>query len=341
MPRKAVVLLSGGLDSTLAVKLMLDQGVEVVALNFITPFCNCTANSASCRSEAVRVAGEFGIPVRVVYKGMDYLRIVEKPRHGYGRALNPCIDCRIFMHKAAKTLMEEEGASFLVTGEVLGQRPMSQRRPALELIERESGTADLIVRPLSAGLLEPSLPEREGWVDRGKMLAIEGRSRKEQIGLAARLGIGDYPCPAGGCLLTDPEFAGRLKDLFDHKPGYELADVRLLRVGRHFRLHPNLKAVLGRNRGENETLRRRTLEGETVFDLVDIPGPTALIREPASDGDVRRIGALLVRYAGVPEGTVTAADNSRTRTFFASAPAGELEIDSLRIAPFRRGGKTQ
>jgi tRNA-specific 2-thiouridylase len=341
MPRKAVVLLSGGLDSTLAVKLMLDQGVEVVALNFITPFCNCTAKSASCRSEAVRVAEKFGIPVRVVHKGMDYLRIVENPRHGYGRGLNPCIDCRIFMHKAAKSLMEEEGASFLVTGEVLGQRPMSQRRPALKIIERESGTADLIVRPLSAGRFEPSLPEREGWVDRERLLAIEGRSRREQIDLADRLGIVDYPCPAGGCLLTDPEFAGRLKDLFDHKPDYELADVRLLRVGRHFRLHPNLKVVLGRNQRENETLGRRNLSGETVFELDGIPGPTAQTRESPSREDLLKIGSLLLRYAGVSEGTVKAVKGPDTSSVFVSGPAVESEIEKFRIAPFRKGGKRE
>ncbi len=304
MAVKAIALLSGGLDSTLAVKLMLDQGIEVVALNFMTPFCNCTAKSSSCKHEAVRVAREFGIPIRVRYKGMEYLKIVENPKHGYGRGLNPCIDCRIFMHREAKALMEEEGAKFLVTGEVLGQRPMSQRRPVLKLIERESGTEGLVLRPLSAHHFEPTIPEREGWVDREKLLAIRGRSRKEQIRLAEDLGVTDYPCPAGGCLLTDPDFAAKLKDLFEHKPDYDLKDVRLLRVGRHFRLRPGLKVVLGRNQGENEALERSADAGSTLVRGANFKGPTALLREPATAEDLALVGRMLLRYAHQPRGEI-------------------------------------
>ena len=331
---KAIALLSGGLDSTLAVKLMLDQGIDVVALNFTTPFCNCTARSSSCKHEATRVAKEFGIPVKVVAKGMDYLKLVEKPRHGYGRALNPCIDCRIFMHTAAREMMEAEGASFLVTGEVLGQRPMSQRRPTMEIIERESGTRDLILRPLSARHFPPTRVEREGLVDREKLLGIQGRSRKEQIRLAEELGVSDYPCPAGGCLLTDPEFAGRLTDLFANKPSYDLRDVRLLRTGRHFRLHPGLKVLVGRNQEENEVLRQAANDGTTLFRGNGFNGPTALTRELPTPDDEIVIARLLLRYANVAAGGVAISSAAGSRTIEVSSPLAEQELERLRIAPY-------
>jgi hypothetical protein len=331
MAVKAIALLSGGLDSTLAVKLMLDQGVEVTALNFITPFCNCTAKSSSCKHEAVRVAKEFGIKVRVINQGMDYLKMVQNPRHGYGRGLNPCIDCRIFMHKAAKAAMEEDGASFIVTGEVLGQRPMSQRRHSIELIERESGTKGLIVRPLSAQHFEPTFAELEGLLDREKLLALEGRSRKGQIQLAGELGVKDYPCPAGGCLLTVPDFAAKLKDLFDEKPDYSINDVRLLRTGRHFRLRPGLKVILGRDFAENETLSRRKSEGETLFTGKDFNGPTALTREPTSKEDELRIGALILHFSRLGSGVILASDALGEREFFVSGTMGETELRAIRI----------
>src|SRR6266567_8847193 len=185
MQRKALALLSGGLDSTLAVKVMLDQGIAVEALNFTSPFCTCTGKNAGCKSEAVRVASEFNIPIKVVHKGVEYLEIVRNPRHGYGKGMNPCIDCRIFLLRKAKEYMAECGADFVITGEVLGQRPMSQRRDTLNVIERESGLEGLLLRPLSARHFEPTIPEKEGWVDRDKLLAIEGRSRKKQMNLAA------------------------------------------------------------------------------------------------------------------------------------------------------------
>ncbi len=331
MPVKAIALLSGGLDSTLAVKMMIDQGVEVVALNFMTPFCNCTAKSASCKHEAIRVAREFGIPIRVRYKGMEYLKIVENPRHGYGRGLNPCIDCRIFMHREARELMEEEGARFLVTGEVLGQRPMSQRRPVLRLIERESGTEGLVLRPLSARHFEPTLPEREGWVDREKLLAIRGRSRKEQIRLADELGVADYPCPAGGCLLTDREFAARLRDLFENKPGYDLRDVRLLRTGRHFRLRPGLKVVVGRNEAENRALEQGVTAAERILKGADFSGPYALVREELTEDEVRAVGRILLRYAHRDRGTLEVRRGDEALTVPVEGPASDEDLAGMRI----------
>lgn len=331
MKAKAVALLSGGLDSTLAVKMMLDQGVEVVALNFITPFCNCTAKSSSCKHEASRVAKEFGIPVRVVFKGMEYLRMVQAPVHGYGRGLNPCVDCRIFMHKAAKELMEAEGASFLITGEVLGQRPMSQRRATMEVIERESGTEGLILRPLSAHQFEPTVAENRGLVDRGKLLGITGRSRKEQIKLASELGVIDYPCPAGGCLLTERDFAGKLKDLFDHRPDYDLSDVRLLKIGRHFRLTPKVKAIVGKNEAENETLREKSLEGRTLLTCEEFPGPAALLDLSAGEEEELLAGSILLHYAKVAEGEVTVTGRGRSGKRRIAAPVDEARLEGLRV----------
>jgi len=216
--RRAVLLLSGGLDSTLAARMMLDQGIELHALHFTSPFCTCSRGNGggACRSQAQRVAERMGIPIRTVAKGPEYIEVVRNPRHGRGSAMNPCIDCRIFTFRKAREHMERIGASFLVTGEVLGQRPMSQRIDAFRLIEKHSGTADIVLRPLCARHLPPTLPEREGWVDRSRLLAIAGRYRRDQIRLAAEWEIGDYPCPAGGCLLTQKTFAVKVKDLLDH-----------------------------------------------------------------------------------------------------------------------------
>jgi tRNA-uridine 2-sulfurtransferase len=177
MNRRAIALLSGGLDSTLAVKMMLEQGIEMMAVNFTSAFCNCTPKTAGCRHQASKIAQEFGIPIKVT-KGMDYMEMVRKAPHGYGRGMNPCIDCRIYMLKKVKELMAGEGASFVVTGEVLGQRPMSQHRQAIRTIEKASGLEGLILRPLSAQYFEPTVPEEEGIVDRERLLAISGRSRK-------------------------------------------------------------------------------------------------------------------------------------------------------------------
>ncbi len=297
MKRGAVVLLSGGLDSTLAVKMMIDQGIEVTAVHFTSPFCNCSSRKAGCRNEARSVAEEFGVPIRVVVKGMDYLRVVEKAPHGYGRGMNPCIDCRIYMLRKVAGMMDELGASFVVTGEVLGQRPMSQHRQAIETIDRESGLAGRILRPLSAHLFPPTLPEEEGIVDRERLLAISGRSRKPQIALAERLGVRDYPCPAGGCLLTDPEVADRLRDLFAHVAGYVHRDLVLLTVGRHFRLSPSLRVILGRSQEENERIIGLAAPGDAVFTPESFRGPTLLAAGdlcPASEG---LIGKIIPAYS--------------------------------------------
>ena len=297
MKRSAVALLSGGLDSMLAVKMMVEQGIELTAVHFTSPFCNCSSRKTGCGNQARRAAGTFGVPIRVVVKGMDYLRVVEKAPHGYGRGMNPCIDCRIYMLRKVSGMMEELGASFVVTGEVLGQRPMSQHRQAIEIIDKESGLAGRILRPLSAHHFPPTRPEVEGIVDRARLLSISGRSRKVQIALAEQLGVRDYPCPAGGCLLTDPEVAARLRDLFAHVPGYTHRDLLLLTIGRHFRLNSSLRVVLGRTREENERLLTLVVPGDTVFMPEDFRGPTALAAGDVDPASENMIGEMIPAYS--------------------------------------------
>ncbi len=330
---KAIVLLSGGLDSTLAVRLMLDQGVEVLALNFVSPFCTCGSRKAGSCHLAAEVAREMGVELRVLSKGLDYLKIVEKPRFGHGRGLNPCIDCRIYMLRKAAALMDEVGAGFVVTGEVLGQRPMSQHRSALDRIERESGLAGRILRPLSAGWLEETVPEKEGWVDRSRLLEIQGRSRSEQLALAEREGIEVFGCPSGGCLLTDRLMARRLRDLFRHRPDYGMSDARLVTLGRHFRLRPGLKAILGRDRSENERLESLA-GGRPRVELVEIPGPLMILDGRLEDGDRPALGRLLRRYGkktGPEVATARWTDGERTGTWPCPEPAGEEEIRRWKI----------
>ena len=298
-PRKAVILLSGGLDSTLAARIVRDHGVELHAIHFTSPFCTCShkasGNGGGCRSAAQAVAVEMGIPIRTVPKGEEYLEIVKSPRHGRGSAMNPCIDCRIFTLRKAKAFMEEIGASFLVTGEVVGQRPMSQRDDALRGIERHSGCSGIILRPLSAQHLPPTLPEREGWVDREKLLAITGRSRKEQMRLAEEFGIGDYPCPAGGCMLTDRTFSVKVRDLLLHSPSFGMHDVHLLKAGRHFRVGA-IKAIVAKSEEENRRLEALCRGKDTVYVSHSHPGPSVTLQGGSPEERLDLLSRILTRY---------------------------------------------
>ena len=302
MQRKALALLSGGLDSTLAVKIMLDQGIKVEALNFTSPFCTCTGKNSGCKSEAVRVAGEFDIPIKVINKGLEYLEIVRKPKHGYGKGMNPCIDCRIFLLRKAKDYMAECGADFIITGEVLGQRPMSQRRNALQLIERESGLEGLLLRPLSAGHFPPTIPETEGWVDRNSLPSIQGRSRKEQMELAEDLDIRNYPCPAGGCLLTELSFVSKIKDVFDHTEELNVRDFQLLKTGRHFRIGKETKVIIGRDEADNDALEKIKQPGEAAIRWVDGSSPVGVVIGIQDEALLDIAAKILLRYTKAPLG---------------------------------------
>lgn len=280
MKRKAIALLSGGLDSTLAASLLKQQGIDIVALSFVTPFCQCSGKGG-CGSQAGEVAEKLGLELRVEPLGDEYLDIVRNPVRGYGKNMNPCIDCRILMFSKAREVMEKEGASFVFTGEVLGERPMSQRRESMRIIEKESGLEGRLLRPLSARLLRPTLVEEDGIVDRTKLLSVSGRSRKPQMRLAEEFGISDYPCPAGGCLLTDPAYARKVKDLVTHGE-LTMKNVTLLRTGRHYRLLNAKKLVVGRNEGENGRLESLADEDDVVLSTFPIPGPVALLRSGAN-----------------------------------------------------------
>jgi tRNA U34 2-thiouridine synthase MnmA/TrmU len=289
---KAVALLSGGLDSTLAVKLVLDQGIDVEAVNFVSPFCLCRKGGCG----ALEVAKNLNIPLKTITVGEEYLRIVRKPKFGYGKNMNPCIDCRIFMLKKAKKYAEEIGASFIFTGEVLGQRPMSQHRKTLGIIEKEAGLKGKILRPLSAKLLPPTEVEKKGLVSRETLLGIEGRSRKKQIRLAQELKVTEYSCPGGGCLLTYREFTSKLKDLFERKKRISLKDVRLLKVGRHFRFGKN-KIIVGRNEAENRLLLQMKMTNDYCFEAQDTGSPITLLQGPKTRIAVKRAAELTVYYS--------------------------------------------
>ncbi len=270
---KAVALLSGGLDSNLAVRMMQEQGVEVEAIAVKTPFCDFDCGKG-CGHRVKEVAVELGINLKTVYFGEEYLKMLKDPKYGYGSGMNPCIDCRGMMYNAAKEHMEKIGADFIVTGEVLGQRPMSQNGNALKIIENETQTTGKIVRPLSFRHLPLTEAEVQGLVKREKLGDIKGRSRRGQLQLAKKYDIADPPNAAGGCLLTDPAFSKRVRDLYNHcKDIYpDMNDVELLKIGRHFRLSDNTKLIVGRNKMENEILESLKLDDDILIEVSDHVG---------------------------------------------------------------------
>ncbi|MFH1777251.1 MAG: tRNA 4-thiouridine(8) synthase ThiI [Candidatus Omnitrophota bacterium] len=296
MNKKAIALFSGGLDSILAVKIIQEQGIDVIALNYITPVHHSIKNGTS-RHKLQVAGGKLGVDIKIIPLKEDFLELVKNPKYGYGKNLNPCIDCRIMLYKKAKELMPELAASFIITGEVLGQRPMSQYRQAMSIIEKESGLEGLILRPLSAKLLPETIPEKQGWVIRDKLLSISGRSRKPQIELARMFGITDYPAPAGGCLLTDKCFALRMRDLIEFNE-VTLRNIDLLKVGRHFRVAENIKLVVGRDESENNFLIRQAEETDIIFKTEDYPGPIGLLTGSSADSDALSLSASIVaRYS--------------------------------------------
>ncbi len=292
MKIKAVGLLSGGLDSTLAARLILEQDIEVYAINFTSPFHASLLKKPAQGSldSAVKQLGS--LPLKRISLGDEFISVIKNPRHGHGKGMNPCIDCRILTLNRAFVYMREIGGSFIFTGEVLGQRPMSQHRRAISIIDNESGAAGYILRPLSARLLEPTIPEQKGWVDRDKLLAIKGRSRKEQIALAKAKGIYDYPNPAGGCLLTDPHFADRLRDYFAHTGTPDINDINLLTVGRHFRLENGEKIIVARNETECNALKFLCRGKDSLFMPNNFSGPTVLLQGEDKTAAI----AMLVKY---------------------------------------------
>lgn len=306
--RKAVSLISGGLDSMLATKVIMDQGIHVEGINFFTGFCveghthaiRKKDKEKEKRNNSLWVAEQLGIKLHIIDISEDYKDVVLNPKHGYGSNLNPCLDCKIFMVNQAKawSFMEENNFDFIITGEVIGQRPKSQRAETMPIIARESGAEDRLLRPLCAKHLPPTLPEREGWVDREKLYDFHGRNRKPQIELAKQLGIDEYSQPAGGCcFLTDEHYSRKLADLWTSRGErrYEVDDIMLLKVGRHIRPAQNFKLIISREEGENNFLSGYKREFTTIR-CVSHKGPIALLDGTPSDSDFELAARVVARY---------------------------------------------
>ena len=323
---KALVMFSGGLDSMLATKLILNQGIEVEALNFSGFFCSCKAGQGT-----VDAAENLGVPLKVVNVGSAYLKMLRNPKHGYGKNMNPCVDCKIFMLKEAEKYADAIGASFIFTGEVLDERPMSQHFKALRIIEEESGLKGRLLRPLSAKLLPETVAEKKGLVDRDKLLGFRGRSRKPQIKLASEFGIGHFPSPAGGCLLTEAEFAKRLRDLFKFRKHVSVADVALLRVGRHFRFGEN-KIIVGRNEGENKGLANGKAKSDYFFEVPEISGPITILQGIKTKKAVKMAAALTAFYSDAKSDTVTVGfGKERLNKSVTVHVPSRMDVEALRI----------
>lgn len=304
--RKAISLVSGGLDSMLATKVILDQGIHVEGINFFTGFCveghtHAIRNRDKQklkRNNALWVAEQLGIKLHIIDVIDEYKDVVINPKHGYGAHLNPCLDCKSFMVKKAREWMEQNGFDFIITGEVVGQRPKSQRRDTFPVVARESGATDRLLRPLCAKLQLPTLPETQGWVDRKSLYDFSGRSRKPQIALAEKYGFTEYSQPAGGCcFLTDENYSKKLTDLWKSRgdKNYELDDLMLLKVGRHLRPRPNYKLIIARDEGETKFLTGYRYRFAHVSSTSH-PGPIALIDGEPTDSDLELAARITARY---------------------------------------------
>ena len=278
---KAIALFSGGLDSTLAIKLIIDQGIEVLALNINTGF-----GSTKDRLEHMQsMCDQVGAELKVIDIQNEFLQeVLFDPKHGYGKNFNPCIDCHAKMFAVAKRIMEAEGASFLISGEVMGQRPMSQNKDSLQTVLNESNCDGILLRPMSAKMLTPTIAEEKGWVDREKLEGITGRSRDRQLSLAKEIGLENFESPGGGCLLTDENFGKKMFDFIKYDK-FEVKDIPLMKFGRHFRLSGGAKLVIGRNQEENAYLQE--IDNDKYFHIktVGLPGPHAMLSKSANESD--------------------------------------------------------
>jgi tRNA-specific 2-thiouridylase len=348
---KAIAMISGGLDSTLALAMVRAQGVEVKAINFYTGFCITETqrrkggrqDGTMPQNEALRAAADLEIEIEYIdISGPEYLDMILHPKYGYGANANPCVDCRIFMMKKAKQVMEREGADFIFTGEVLGQRPKSQRRDTLWAIEKESGLKGRLVRPLSARLLPPSIPELEGILDREQLGDISGRGRTRQIAMAREMGLAEWPQPAGGCcFLTDESFSRKFFDILGQREAageprhIDRDDVVLMTTGRHFRLSPTVKLIVGRTEVENGTLD--TYAGATRARLVAAhhAGPVALVEGVATWEERQLAARILARYGkGKDEATVEVEwrdPDGGVETLQVEPERDEAKVEQLRI----------
>ena len=297
--KKVVALLSGGLDSQLAIKMMQEQGFDVSAVAIKTPFCDFDCGRG-CGFEIRERADDLDVNLKTVYLGDEYIEMLKHPKHGIGAGFNPCIDCRSMMFDAAKKHMEEIGAEFIISGEVLGQRPMSQHAPALRTIENESNLVGKIVRPLSAALLPETDPEKDGLIKRENLGMIRGRTRRNQLDMAKKYGIENPPNAGGGCLLTEPQFGIKAKDLFSHTKNPTINDIDLLKIGRHFRLDEETKFIVGRNKDENEMIKAIALPGDILLEAKDFVGPVSILRGSNAKQHLKFASSITLRYSDAP-----------------------------------------
>jgi hypothetical protein len=316
---RALGLISGGLDSMLAARLLMEQGVAVTGIAFVTPFFG----SANAEAAARRV----GFPLLVRDITGAHLEMLKNPPSGYGSQMNPCIDCHALMLRVAGEVMDAEAFDLLFTGEVLNERPMSQTLRSLNRVANLSGRRGHVLRPLSALRLEETLPEAAGLVDRSRLLDLEGRSRHRQFELAARWGLADYPAPGGGCLLTDPNFSRRLKDLLDHGPEADAHALALLKIGRQFRLRDGVKASVGKNDPDNRALAALRGPGELLLRTSGVPGPAAVVSGAATEADVALAAAICARYSDGRDGhggpvRITVVDDGGSRELLVDPVCG-------------------
>ncbi|MHA2035511.1 MAG: hypothetical protein ACW972_08970 [Promethearchaeota archaeon] len=295
-------LVSGGLDSLTACLLLQQQGIEIVGLNFKSPFCLCDKVLSHSECGLNLFHEKLGIKVYSQSKGDDYLEIIRNPKYGHGKNLNPCIDCRIYILKKALEFNKRIKADFIFTGEVLNQRPKSQHMKALKIVEKESGLEKKLLRPLSALQLEPTIFEEQGLIDRTKLLGIRGRSRKIQLEFVRKHALLDQYFACGGCLLTDQNFSNRMRDYLSFNKSLRMEDISILKEGRHFRFH-NTKIIVGRNEIDNNILLRLKQPDDLIMEVEDIPGPITIIQGEINEDSLKFAASITLRYSDSKEST--------------------------------------
>ena len=329
---KGILLYSGGLDSLLAAKVLLEQNIELIGLHFLLPFFPPHADPD--KTKAALYAERIGLKVEHIRTGSEYMEMLKNPSYGYGKNMNPCVDCKIYFLRYAAEYMRKNGYDFVATGEVVGQRPMSQQRNKMNLIEKESSLKDFLLRPLSAKLLNPIKAEREGLIDRERLLDFSGRGRDRQFALARGYGIEEYASPAGGCLFTDVTYSARLKDLLAMHQDYRDIDIYLLSVGRHYRLSPSCKLIVSRNAEETEILDKYSHKSD-MYLISNFRGPVGFIRGNASMDDLETAYKILYRH-GKPEtdkkNSITVRNDFSEFTVSVNTAADDIFLDSVRIA---------